>query len=392
MLLGAPIGWDVNKKRQLLQQLIHDQLPILDTLQHSAITRQEAMLVVRASTSQLLGYLTRVVEPSILSNACQEFDHAILDFVVTKLELPQLSDQQITQLRLPLRHGGFGLPATALTSPIAYTSAFMLASSTLSEALVLGKSGFRPNAVFEIGVRAAVSSTRQQVQSNSKALDLLPPASSFTSDKPTVLEWTLRNLPGVGHVPRKFQHTLSLAAGKARLDSLKQPADKPTLARLLSVSAPLASAWIGATPKNKLTTLPNKAYSNAARYTLGLPYTNAPDIQHCVCNYKKACTDLHHPLSCLKVRKIEVNLRHDTLNFIGHKFFRKLGLPAQIESQNIGGTQQRADTQVTDKDGESFLLDWSVVQPTCPSHVKAGSHKAQLAHSNTSCSTETQRE
>ena len=71
MLLGAPIGWDVNKKKQLLQQLIHDQLLILDTLQHSAITRQEAMLVVRSSTSQLLGYLTRVVEPSILSNACK---------------------------------------------------------------------------------------------------------------------------------------------------------------------------------------------------------------------------------------------------------------------------------------------------------------------------------
>ena len=226
--------------------------------------------------------------------------------------------------------------------------------------------------------KKAVSSTRQQIQSNSKVLDLLPPASTFTGDKPTVLEWTLRSLPGVGHAPRKYQHTLSLAASKARLDSLKQPANETTLARLLSVSAPLASAWIGAIPKNKLTTLPNKAYSNAARYTLGLPYANAPAVQNCVCNYKNACTDIHHPLSCLKVRKLEVNFRHDTLNFIGHKFFRKLGLPAQIESQNIGGTQQRADTHVTDKDGESFLLDWSVVQPTCPSHVKAGSHKVQL--------------
>ena len=256
----------------------------------------------------------------------------------------------------------------------------MLSFTVLVEPLVLGTRGFRPDGIFETAVVAAIDATKKQVQSDSKAFALLPPHDTLTSSKPTVFEWTARNLPGTEHVPKQYQHTLSLAAGKARLNVLITSGDTVDRSRLNSCSAPLASAWITSIPKNKGTTLANKPYANAARHRLGLPFANAPHATACVCTNKNAAIDIHHELSCVKVRKLEVNLRHDMLNSIGHKFFRRLGLPAMPELQNTA-TQQRTDTHVIDENGESFFLDWSIVQPTCPSHLAAGS-KRQLAVAN----------
>ena len=113
-----------------------------------------------------------------------------------------------------------------------------------------------------------------------------------------------------------------------------------------------------------------------------MSFANAPASKSCVCNSKNFAVDIHHALSCSKARKLEVNLRHDMVNTTGHKFFRRLNLPSLPEPQNLGGTQQRCDTQVIDQNGNSYHLDWSIVQPTCPSHVKAGSHKGKLHAAN----------
>jgi hypothetical protein len=84
-------------------------------------------------------------------------------------------------------------------------------------------------------------------------------------------------------------------------------------------------------------------------------------------------------LSCIKVRKLEVNFRHDRLNQIGHAVFRRLGLPSLLEPQSIDGSQRRADDTVIDSQGQALRLDWTIVQPTCPTWLQQGSDKEPLA-------------
>src|SRR5690242_4971395 len=97
--------------------------PLFKQLLHPALTTQEAMAILRVSTLPKFGYLMRCVCPHLLLDAVREFDRRVLDTAIEKIGLPgELADEQITQIRLSLRHGGLGLPSAVNTSPIAYSA------------------------------------------------------------------------------------------------------------------------------------------------------------------------------------------------------------------------------------------------------------------------------
>jgi hypothetical protein len=73
-LLGAPIGWDDDKKRTLLQKTVADSQIMFDQLLNPALSAQDTMIILRVCTLPTFGYLMRVVSPSLLFKSAQAFD------------------------------------------------------------------------------------------------------------------------------------------------------------------------------------------------------------------------------------------------------------------------------------------------------------------------------
>ena len=382
MLLGAPIGWDANKMKQLLAESYKDMLPVFDQLLHPALRTQEAMSILRICTVPTLGYLLRVIQPDLLRDVAANFDRKVLETAQKRMELPSaLSADQIQQLQLKLRHGGFGLASSVDTSPIAYSAAFLGSVELLSEPTVLGTKSLQHGTAFRKGITQAISRSRDLVKHNAKAIDCLPPQSQLAGDKPTVFNL----VSGAGHMPVKIQRTLSQAADSQRRNVLisRSNNDKVTKARLLSCAAEHASAWLTAVPSESATRMSDRQYSMMARMRLGLPPTD-DEIDDCVCNTKngKKGADSLHQLSCNKARKLEVNLRHDMVKTILNRWARRVGCASVLEPQSISGSQQRGDLFITTPQGKSFLVDVTIVQPACPTWLKRGSSKSQLSAAN----------
>ena len=107
----------------------------------------------------------------------------------------------------------------------------------------------------------------------------------------------------------------------------------------------------------------------ASRVRLGLP-SHDDHSSECACRNDNAITDVHHGLSCLKIRRTFINLRHDMVKDIVHLWARRLGCSAIKEPQNLVAGQERADNLIATPSGDLFLCDVSVVQPACPTHVR----------------------
>ena len=71
-----------------------------------------------------MNYWTRVIPPAVLYPTSTAFDKMVLNTATSILKLPKpLSSAAQLHLKLPIRHGGFGLRSMDLTSPAAWQSA-----------------------------------------------------------------------------------------------------------------------------------------------------------------------------------------------------------------------------------------------------------------------------
>jgi hypothetical protein len=137
-LLGAPVGWDRAKMSEMALQSHAENALLFKRLQHRALPTQEAMLMLRTCGVPIPVYLSRVLPPAVFAAAAAAFDAQVLETAAVKLNLPQpLAASTAQQLQHKLVHGGFGLTATTLLSPIAYTCALAAAAKLLCEPSIL---------------------------------------------------------------------------------------------------------------------------------------------------------------------------------------------------------------------------------------------------------------
>jgi len=102
-----------------------------------------------------------------------------------------------------------------------------------------------------------------------------------------------------------------------------------------------------------------------------MPHTNA-DTKDCVCHTPngKRGVDPLHVLSCPKVKKLEVNLRHDMVKTIIHRWASRVGCSSLLEPLTNSGSQERGDVFIATPEGKAYMTDVSIVQPTAPSWLK----------------------
>lgn len=389
LLLGAPVGFDRSKMADMVVDIHKESALLFEQLQHHALPVQEAMLMLRSCAVPIPVYLSRVMPPEVFANAAAAFDRQVLDTAAQKMKLPlPLTAAVVQQLQHKLSSGGFGFTAMTQLSPIAYTSALSAAASVLCEPIVLPEGTPHPDTRFSSDLKSALQATRRAVilpepadagrgQSPiNPASIFLPPADDDHESK--ALRWFAENAPQNTDPEAKMQRTLVYAADSKRFTQFLQTAQPADRARLLSCSGPSAAAWLTAIPSDSHTRLHSKAYQAAARLRLGLPVFDETGSK-CVCGSQNAdpAIDLHHALSCIKVRRGAVNFRHDMVKNVVHHWAKHMGCPAIMEPKNLVKGQERADNLIVMPSGDSFLCDVAIVQPSAPTHISTG--KAQLA-------------
>ena len=152
-----------------------------------------------------------------------------------------------------------------------------------------------------------------------------------------------------------------------------------TSARLLAVSAKGAGNWLKAIPNLPSHVLNDTHYQLAMRLRLGLPPN---DIMQSNCGACKAPlhNDIWHYLSCVKRRKNELNMRHDQVNRALELYSLHAGIIARVEPSGLSqDDRMRPDLQLL-MDQYNKLVDVTIVNPTCPSHIKQGQTQLKTAH------------
>ena len=119
-----------------LEQQIDSSKDYMALLLHPELPAQVAMILLRLSVIPQLGYLARVVPPSLLAPHALRFDDMVLDVVMRKFLLPNpLPDVAKFFLSLPIKVGGFGLRKASVVSCPAYFCAVSAAAEGILELL-----------------------------------------------------------------------------------------------------------------------------------------------------------------------------------------------------------------------------------------------------------------
>lgn len=117
IILGAPIGATIEDIEALAVLMLKDQMKVLQNLLNDAMPIQEAILLLRISSTHKLDYLLRCVPPSAMKNLANNFDRQLLDAFIKKTDIqsqinrPGIDPMPIlNQITTPVADaGGFGI-------------------------------------------------------------------------------------------------------------------------------------------------------------------------------------------------------------------------------------------------------------------------------------------
>ena len=149
-----------------------------------------------------------------------------------------------------------------------------------------------------------------------------------------------------------------------------------------TVSAPRAWAWKSVAPTSKELELTDTQYRLAARLNLDLqPMEGAAALSDdcSLCGGSNAIRDdAWHYLSCKKLSRGEITVRHDDVGRALHRNALTLGLKAQLEPKGLqADSDLRPDLLIT-LPGRTILTDVAVCHPLAPGAVKQ--QRSKLAH------------
>jgi hypothetical protein len=139
IILGAPIGATIEDIEALAVLMLKDQMKVLQNLLNDAMPIQEAILLLRISSTHKLDYLLRCVPPSAMKNLANNFDRQLLDAFIKKTDIqsqinrPGIDPMPIlNQITTPVADaGGFGITRAQDIMHIAYVSSL---ASTIQSA------------------------------------------------------------------------------------------------------------------------------------------------------------------------------------------------------------------------------------------------------------------
>ena len=195
-----------------------------------------------------------------------------------------------------------------------------------------------------------------------------------------------------------LQHQLSQQATKSlfkaslqRAHEMKRRDEGLTLAHLTAVSAPRAWTWKTVLPTSSALELTDMQYRIAARLNIGglLLMAGAAALP-ATCPLCALPGSIRngpwHFLSCNKLSKGEVNVRHDDVGRALYRCSLIMGIRAQLEPKNLDPSSSLRPDLLLSLPGRSILTDVAICHPLAPEAVRSGHGRCTLGaakHSET---------
>ena len=330
---------------------------------------QTAFQLLRQCASQQIGHLLRTTPPGAIQEEAAAFDEEMERAAEMVLGLDPLSPAERTQLQLPLRLGGFGLPSQRALADCAWLGSWLqcLAPVTRASAVLRG---------FGTSCTALNTSLRCAEAALSSAGVSLWEATTANGEG----SWEEAEENPVLKGQRHLQHQ----AAKARREELLQGLERAGMARQRSYGGPGAAAWLQALPTAPALCLPDTHFRLASRMRLG--QATLPPGRTCQRRNRagqRCGTELTpegaHCHTCYQGRQRPA--RHDGQRRATARILRRhrIGCEEEVRVPELDrprrdGTMRRArlDNRVEGGPGAPVrLLDHSVVHPTAPSYVRA---------------------
>jgi hypothetical protein len=367
-VLGAWVGGNHRSiQTDLLNKVQTDHTRFFQILPH--LSSQLSLLLLRACGVPRLHYLSRTHFPSDFKAAAQTFDRMVRDQLqrVTTDGNESLSERAFTQLSLPMKMAGAAFRSYVETSAAAFLAA-------AAQSIHLIPTGLPPNSPYVTAIEESIQSIRQR-SVPSLTSSALPSSFAEMWDR-------FRSQPGpdsnaINKTPHHFQRTLtklteSVAAAKLRTEG--SPADA---ARLIALTQPHALVWLKVRPEANAYQLSNYQVKQQLRLMIGM----APSSTALICLCGSTLTH-DHALSCLKIRKLCTESRHDAVLDAVVKLSRDCNVSVRRENRvrlpnGKPSPRQRPDL-LFDGAGLSLMSDVAVTTPSCKSIVALGSDTQPL--------------
>jgi hypothetical protein len=350
MLLGAPIGRNVEKIGSLLRNIVAEHESFFTLIKNDRLPVQESMLILRLSGVPRMNYISRCVHPDLTAESTLLFDQQVLDAAKSKLQLPSpVSHSALQQMTSPVKFGGFGLRSSFSTRQFAWWGALAQAAPVLQQV----------NAT-PAGIEEVLAVVRDRAPSSHSVLpaEHKTALSFYNSDKTSAVQ---------------LQHALTAESEAIEFDETFRDLNQESQARLNAASAPWAGAWITAIPLDKSLQLDNSAYRIAARLRLGLFLVDSAPAR-CRCG-QSFVEDPFHGLSCQFMRGSAITRRHNAVTRIVARYIRLAGGYAEVEPQHLfANTNVRPDIDAN-LGANREILDISVRHPLAVSHLRSAARE-----------------
>ena len=340
-----------------LERHIASRQPLLDTIVHPELPAQVAMLLLRLSVVPLLGYLTRVIRPSLLAPHARRFDEMVLDTAQRKFALPSpLPDAAVLTLTQPIRSGGFGLSKAAAVSVPAYFCALSAASDAIMR-LIPGEAAHiltdeKMQAPFarEAGVCLTALIDAGVVHG---------PDGPIPSD---IADFWLPD-GRAADLPRR-QHAICSQLAERDFNAWYATASLKAKQRFQSASATNAGSWLTTFPTTPELTMADEFFVLAVKHRLGLrPIADLP--AKCTCGAKLS-DDSQHFYSCGQLKRKAMTVRHDAIVRLLRDSFHHVGAVVHVEPRLYDTKRVRPDLDTLLPD-VNMMLDVAVTHPGAPS-------------------------
>ena len=355
-------------------------------LQLEPLNVQSAMIVLRQCGVPQMNYSLRCMPPSCIAQQAAAFDDLVIGAAQSKLLLhadEMCKAETLERLRAPLRHGGFGLTSALSTSPAAFLGSMAAVAAS-------GAPVFLPHSQPDCPLPSTsllygwLEDSMQKVRVHQLAPQLPATAASFFQHFPPRLP-SSRDLSAFV-LQRELSSQATSNTYKASLQRTKELGKTDggrALAHLVAVSAPRAWAWKSVAPTSKELELTDTQYRLAARLNLDLqPMEGAAALSDdcSLCGRSNAIrNDPWHYLSCAKLSRGEITVRHDDVGRTLHRNALTLGLKAQLEPKSLQADSNLRPDLLISLPGRTILTDVAVCHPLAPGAVKRRGGKLAYA-------------
>lgn len=389
-LLGVPIGQ--RAAARAVKRMTRNR-NLFDALDDILLPAQSVFLLLRVICNSFGTYLARTLHPDDSRDAMVFLDQLVDRIVRQRLELTpsEAADDIATrQVRLKLKDGGLGFQNAEATRFVAFWAAAAQGASLLNSgplhAQLLTSSWLRS------ALATCWASSPMLTLRSSSATAVMPTtcdADAFTdfyrsrarprrSRQPALRPDVDPDAAAAADHERipaeKLQRVLSAHLCGIEASAFKTSPSLPPegRTRIQSATGPGAVLWLSTCPSEPIRRFTNLDFACLVRLRLGLtPIAGGPT--HCSCRDSPALAAApSHTLSCQHLRATATEsvlvARHDLIKLHLATLLRLAGHRVSVEPQDLDQfDRSRPDLSVSDMRGKEFLLDTTVVNPTCDS-------------------------